>query len=239
MTDGAIVVTGGSGEIGSAICARAAADGYAVINLDVAAPRDGGIGRWCKVDLADVAATRDALTGIVAAAPVLRLVNCAGMVRPALLDDTDVAAFDAVMALNVRAAMLCAQAVVPGMRRAGFGRIVAISSRASLGKELRTAYAASKAALHGMTRTWALELAKDGITANAVAPGSIETSLFRRANPPDDPRTQAILAAIPVGRIGTPIDVANAVSFFLDRRSGFVTGQTMYVCGGLTVGLSR
>jgi NAD(P)-dependent dehydrogenase (short-subunit alcohol dehydrogenase family) len=63
--------------------------------------------------------------------------------------------------------------------------------------------------------------------------------LFRHGNPPDDPRTQAILSSIPVGRIGTPDDVANAVSFFLDRRSGFVTGQTLYVCGGLTVGLSR
>jgi NAD(P)-dependent dehydrogenase (short-subunit alcohol dehydrogenase family) len=161
------------------------------------------------------------------------------MVRPALLDDTTVEDFDAVIALNLRSAMLCVQGVLPGMRHARFGRIVSISSRASLGKELRTAYSASKAALHGMTRTWALELAKDGITVNAVAPGSIDTELFRRANPPDDPRTPAIIAAIPVGRIGTPDDIANAVAFFLDRRSGFVTGQVMFVCGGLTVGLSR
>lgn len=237
--DGAMIVTGGSGEIGTAICARAAADGYDVVNLDLAPPRAGGVGSWRKVDLADPSATQAVLAEIVATTPVLRLVNCAGMIRPASLDDTTIADFDAVMALNLRSAMVCAQAVTPGMRRAGFGRIVSISSRASLGKELRTAYAASKAALHGMTRTWALELAKHGITVNAIAPGSIETELFRRGNPPEDPRTQAFLSAIPVGRIGTPDDVANAVAFFLDRRSGFVTGQTLYVCGGLTVGLAR
>jgi NAD(P)-dependent dehydrogenase (short-subunit alcohol dehydrogenase family) len=239
VSDGAVIVTGGSGEIGSAICARAAADGFDVVNLDIAPPAPGTSGRWAQVDLADVSMTREVVRREAAAAPVLRLVHCAGMVRPATLDATTAEDFDAAIALNLRSAMLCTQAVVPGMRRAKFGRIVSISSRASLGKELRTAYSASKAALHGMTRTWALELARDGITVNAVAPGSIETKLFRRANPPDDPRTAAIIAAIPVGRIGTPADVAQAVSFFLDRRSGFVTGQVMYVCGGLTVGLSR
>ncbi len=238
MTDGAIIVTGGSGEIGSAIRARSAADGYDVINLDLAPPVAGTAGRWVQVDLTDAAQTTEVLRRLAGEAPVSRLVHCAGMVRPATLDATSVADFDAVMALNVRGAILCTQAVVPGMRRAGFGRVVSISSRASLGKQLRTAYSASKAALHGMTRTWALELAKDGITVNAVAPGSIETKLFRDVNPPDDPRTAAILSAIPVGRIGTPADIAQAVSFFLDRRSGFVTGQVMYVCGGLTVGLS-
>ena len=239
MTDGAILVTGGSGEIGSAICARSAADGYDVINLDLAPPAGAAAARWVQADLADVVATRGVLQREAAGAPILRLVHCAGMVRPATLDTTTAEDFDAVIALNLRSAMLCTQALVPGMRRAGFGRIVSISSRASLGKELRTAYSASKAALHGMTRTWALELAKDGITVNAVAPGSIETKLFRKANPPEDPRTAAIISAIPVGRIGTPADIAQAVSFFLDRRSGFVTGQVMYVCGGLTVGLSR
>lgn len=239
MSDGAILVTGGSGEIGSAICARSVADGYDVINLDLAPPGAGAAGRWVQVDLTDVAATTEVLRAQAASASILRLVHCAGIVRPATLDATTAVDFDAVIALNLRSAVLCTQAVVPGMRRAGFGRIVSISSRASLGKELRTAYSASKAALHGMTRTWALELAKDGITVNAVAPGSVETRLFRKANPPDDPRTAAIISAIPVGRIGTPDDIAQAVSFFLDRRSGFVTGQVMYVCGGLTVGLSR
>src|SRR3546814_15507348 len=86
------------------------------------------------------------------------------------------------MNLNVRPAIRITQALLPGMRKAGQGRIVAISSRAALGKELRTSYAASKSALHGLMKTWALELARDGITANAIGPGSIETPLWPAAN---------------------------------------------------------
>ena len=87
-----------------------------------------------------------------------------------------------------------------------------------------------------MAKTWALELGVHGITANAVGPGPIRTELFERANPPGAPRTQAIIDAVPVRRVGEPQDVAHAVSYLLDARSGFVTGQVLYVCGGMTVG---
>ena len=143
------------------------------------------------------------------------------------------------MSLNSRTALQCVQAVLPAMRKRRYGRIVSITSRAVLGKELRTAYSASKGALAAMTRTWALELASEGITVNSVAPGPILTEAFTRNNPPDSERTRAIIDGVPVGRLGTAEDVANAVSFFLDENSGFVTGQTLYVCGGLTVGLSK
>jgi NAD(P)-dependent dehydrogenase (short-subunit alcohol dehydrogenase family) len=86
-----------------------------------------------------------------------------------------------------------------------------------------------------MTRVWALELAGNGISVNAIAPGPVRTELFERANPPDDPRTRQIVDAIPVGRLGEPEDVANGVGFFFDERSGFVTGQVLYVCGGVTL----
>lgn len=112
-----------------------------------------------------------------------------------------------------------------------------MSSRAALGKELRSAYAATKAALLGLTRVWTLELGRHGITVNAIGPGPISTELFDRANPPDSPRTKAIVDAVPVRRVGKPDDVANAVSFFLQDQSGFVTGQTLYVCGGMSVGV--
>ncbi len=124
------------------------------------------------------------------------------------------------------------------MRDAGFGRIINMSSRAALGKELRTAYAATKAGLIGMTRVWALEFGGLGITVNAIGPGPIRTELFDRANPHNHPRTRAIIDAVPVKRIGTPEDVAQAASYLLDARSGFVTGQVLYVCGGMTVGVA-
>lgn len=184
----------------------------------------------------DEAATATALASALADGPITRLVNNVGMVRPATLDETTAEDFAAVMRLNLGAAIQCAQALLAGMRAARFGRIVNVSSRAAYGKELRTAYAASKAGLLGATRTWALELGRDGITVNAIAPGPIATELFMAANPPDSPRTRAIVEGVPVGRVGTPEDVAQAISFFLGEAAGFITGQTLAVCGGVTVG---
>jgi 3-oxoacyl-[acyl-carrier protein] reductase len=157
-------------------------------------------------------------------------------VFPASLEDQTLAQVDAAFSLNLRCAIQCTQALLPGMKEARFGRIVNMASRAALGKELRTAYAATKAGLIGVTRVWALELGAHGITVNALGPGPIATELFERANPAGAPRTQAIIESVPVRRIGTPEDVAHAAGFFLDERSGFITGQVLYVCGGLTVG---
>jgi 3-oxoacyl-[acyl-carrier protein] reductase len=148
------------------------------------------------------------------------------------------AEFDLAVSLNLRCAFQCMQALLPGMQAAQFGRIVNMSSRAALGKDLRTAYAATKAGLIGMTRVWALELGQWGITANAIGPGPIRTELFDKANPPGAERTQKIIQSVPVKRVGTPDDVAHAVAYMLDERSGFVTGQALYVCGGMTVGVA-
>jgi NAD(P)-dependent dehydrogenase (short-subunit alcohol dehydrogenase family) len=111
-----------------------------------------------------------------------------------------------------------------------------MASRAALGKELRTAYSASKAGLIGLTRVWALELGPEGVTVNAIGPGPIATELFAQAN--DAERTKRIIDAIPVRRMGTPADIAHTAAYLLDEQAGFVTGQTIYVCGGLTVGVS-
>jgi len=86
-----------------------------------------------------------------------------------------------------------------------------------------------------MARVWTLELAGDGITCNAIGPGPIETKLWAAVNPADDPRTQDLVDSVPVGRLGKPADIANGVAFFMDERSGFVSGQILFVCGGLTV----
>lgn len=233
-----VLVTGGSQGIGRAIAERAGRDGYAVTIFDRVAPADPGLGEYVAVDLSDEKATAAALASALARGPITRLVNNVGMVRPALLEDTKLDDFDAVIRLNVRVALQCTQALLPGMRSARFGRIVSIGSRAALGKELRTAYSASKAALVGLTRSWALELAPSGITTNLIAPGPIETELWAKANPADSPRTKAIIAGLPMRRLGTPADIANAAAFFLNAENGFVTGQTLYVCGGASVGVA-
>ena len=231
------LVTGASRGIGRAIAARMLEEGWAVVNLDIAPPEtDSALGdRWVEVDLADIEATSRALDGVLAETEVSALVNNAAIGRMSALEETRVEDFDASVAINMRAPMLCTQAVVPGMKARKFGRIVNIASRAHLGKTLRTSYAGTKGALVSMTRVWALELASSGITVNAIAPGPVRTELFERANPPDNPRTRQIVEAIPVGRLGEPEDIAQAVAFFADERSAFVTGQVLYVCGGVTL----
>lgn len=235
-----VLVTGGSGGIGRAIIQRCLADGFQVINLDKVLPETVFNGETVHpIDLTDAKATQALLQKIISEVEVLRVVNNAGFICPAALEDVTLADFDAVVALNLRAPILIVQSLLPMMRKARFGRVVNIASRAALGKEDRTAYSASKAGLLGMTRTWALEMAADGITVNAIGPGPIATSLFTSGNPPNAPKTKRIIESIPVKRMGTPEDVAHAVASLLDDRSGFITGQVLYVCGGMTVGLAH
>ena len=230
------LVTGGARNIGASIARRLTADGFDVVVLDRVEPDHDSLVEFIEVDLSDVAVLSAALDDLVRRRAITRLVNNAGIVAPASVEETDPASIDAVAAVNVKAPLICLQKVLPAMKAAGIGRVVNISSRVALGKEKRTAYAASKAGMHGMTKTWALELGRHGITVNAVGPGPIRTSLFDEVNPPDDPRTAAIIAKVPVERLGTPDDIADAISFFASDRSGFVTGQVLYVCGGMTIG---
>jgi NAD(P)-dependent dehydrogenase (short-subunit alcohol dehydrogenase family) len=235
-----VLVTGASRGIGRAIAERLITDGMHVINFDKEAPaKIAEHESFVKVDVSDEKVLRNALTEVTSKFVITRLVNNAGIVRPATIEKTKIADLQAVISVNVAAAIICVQAVLPAMKAAHFGRIVNIASRAALGKEERISYATSKAGLLGLTRTLALELATDGVTVNSIGPGPIATELFKSANPPNAAATQRILDSVPLGRIGQPEEVAHIAASLLDQRAGFTTGQTVYVCGGMTVGLSQ
>jgi 3-oxoacyl-[acyl-carrier protein] reductase len=155
--------------------------------------------------------------------------------RPALLADVTVEDLEALSALHLSAPLVLVQAALPEMRRRGFGRIVLVSSRAALGLATRTAYSATKSGMFGLARTWALELGRDDITANVVAPGPVVTDMFHEVIPREQAALEAAAAKILVGRLGLPDDVARAVLFFASPDNGFVTGQSLYVCGGTSV----
>ena len=226
-----VLITGGMSGIGAATAEACRIVGWEPVIID---RLPGGI----QADLSSPESTAEALKQALSGGAITRLVNNVGIVVPATAEAQTLDELALAWSLNLRTAMQCMQALLPGMKAAGFGRIVNMSSRAALGKELRSAYAATKAGLMGLARVWALELGSFGITANAVAPGPIRTELFDKANPPGAPRTQAIIDAVPVKRVGTPEDIAHAASYLLDARSGFVTGQVLYVCGGMTVGVA-
>jgi len=232
-TSDSVIVSGASRGIGQAIAQRLVQDGWQVFNLDIMAPADASTTTWIETDLADSASIKAAVAEVAGHGPISGLVNNAGIPgdNDLLVSTTD-EDLDRVFAINTRAPAILAREVAPSMKTQRFGRIVNISSRALLGKAYRTSYSGTKGAIASMTRVWAIELAEDGITCNAVAPGPVRTELFEKANPPGMPRTQQIIDAIPVGRIGEGDDIAHAVSFFMDRRSDFITGQVLYACGG-------
>ena len=229
------VVTGGSAGIGLAIVRELLIQKYQVISLDLKPNPQKGV-KHLAVDLTDPAATAWAAAEIAKKHQVTTLIHNAGTIRPALLPEVKVEDLNALVNLHLSAAVILLQACLPAMKAAGFGRVVLVSSRAVLGLPTRTSYSATKAGMLGMARTWALELAPQGITVNVVAPGPIETDNFHSIVPRGSPQVDKVTQSIPVKRLGQAGDVARAVLFFADRQNGFVTGQVLYVCGGTSVG---
>ncbi|AXK89180.1 3-oxoacyl-[acyl-carrier protein] reductase [Nocardia farcinica] len=241
------VVTGAARGIGAGVARRLAADGMAVavIDLDQVACKPvveqiqaaGGTAIAVGADVADEAAVAAAVERVAAelGAPTV-LVNNAGVIRDNLLFRMTTDDWDTVMNVHLRGSFLMTRAVQKYMTEAKFGRIVNLSSTSALGNRGQANYAAAKAGLQGFTKTLALELGKFGITANAIAPGFIETEMTaataERIGVPFEDFKAAAAKEIPVARTGVPEDIAHAVSFFVSEGAGFVSGQVLYVAGG-------
>ena len=224
------LVTGGSAGIGLAVVRALLERGDEVVTLDLKPSPEKRV-HHIAVDLTDIAATRKATSQL---GNVTTFIHNAGVIRPAPLPEVKTEDLEALVNLHLSSAIVLMQAVLPSMKAAGYGRVVLVSSRAVLGLPTRTAYSATKAGMLGMARTWALELAPQGVTVNVVAPGPIETDNFYSVVPRG--QGERVAQSIPVKRLGQPADVARAVLFFADRQNGFVTGQVLYVCGGTSVG---
>jgi 3-oxoacyl-[acyl-carrier protein] reductase len=194
-------------------------------------------GVFIESDLSDPKAVQETAREILKNhGAVDHLVNNVGLSRPALIESVTLEDFDAVINLNLKPALLLTQAFLPDMRKARYGRIINITSLVILGMTHRTAYSAAKAALTSFTRSWALELAQEGITVNAVAPGPTETKLFRDNSPPGSESERRFLAKVPMGRFAVPEEIAHAIDFFMQEKSSIITGQTLFVDGGASIG---
>ena len=241
------IVTGAARGIGAAIAQRLAQDGFAVavVDLDESATATtvqaieaaGGRALGVGADVGDADQVQAAVERVVAKlGPPVVLVNNAGVTRDNLLFKMTDADWDLVMHVHLRGSFLMTRAVQQHMVQAGWGRVVNLSSTSALGNRGQANYATAKAGLQGFTKTLAIELGKFGVTANAIAPGFIQTEMTQataeRIGRNWEEYVAERAAAIPVQRAGTPADIAHTVSFLVSEEAGFVSGQVVYVAGG-------
>ena len=226
-----VLITGASKGIGRAVADRVAAAGDLPVGLARTRPDDFP-GKFYQVDFTDRQAVADVLQHVVADGRIGAVVNNVGLARFGRIGSIDLDDLFVTYDMNMRTAVQVVQAVLPGMLEAGWGRIVNVSSLTTLGVEERTPYAASKAALETSTRIWARELAQTGITVNAVAPGPVETEMYRERSPIGSERERRLLEAIPLRRLGTPREIAHAICGLLDDDAGYITGQIIRADGG-------
>ena len=243
------IVTGGARGIGAATSKRLAADGFAVgvLDLDEAGAKAtaaeiveaGGKAVGLAADVADEAAVAAAVDAVASElGPPVVLINNAGVTRDNLLFKMEVADWDTVLNVHLRGAFLMSRAAQKHMIDQKFGRIVNLSSTSALGNRGQVNYSAAKAGLQGFTKTLAIELGKFGVTANAIAPGFIQTEMTKataeRIGIPFEDFIEGAAKSIPVQRVGQPEDIANLVSYLVSDGAGFISGQVIYAAGGPT-----
>jgi 2-hydroxycyclohexanecarboxyl-CoA dehydrogenase len=235
------LVTGGSRGIGRAIAEALARDGCAVAVGDVREAEPVGEGGVAvPLDVTDTGSVARAVEDVAAAlGPIDVLVNNAGWdeFRPFL--ETGEEFWDRVIEINFKGCLRTTRAVVPGMVERGSGRVVNIASDAGrVGSSLEAVYSGAKGGVIAFTKTLAREVARRGLTANAVCPGPTQTPLLEEMTGADEQGAKAIEAmkrAVPMKRLGTPQEVAAAVAFLCSAEASFITGQTLSVSGGLTM----
>ena len=238
------VVMGGAGGIGAATCRALGRAGHQVVVVDFDGERATQVALDLRRDEIDAHAEQcDTTSGEAVEALRERierehglvdgLVNMAGLARNDLLVKVKDADFNLTITTHLNSTLNGLRAFLPGMRRRGYGRVVNMSSTAARGSFGGAAYASAKAAIEGLTRSAAMEMASSGVTVNCVAPGLINTGIFLTT--PKDYQAKGI-AATPMGRAGEPAEVAGCIRFLLSDDASFVTGQTLYICGGMSIG---
>ncbi len=234
-----VLITGATKGIGLATSKRLQSHGYQIIGIAREKPTGDFPGALFLCDLSDKEKTANTIHKIRNDHHIDAIVHNVGIAHPQALGAINLDLLDEVYDLNVRTAVQITQGFIDKMKEKTWGRIINISSRAILGMIDRTSYVAAKSALIGCTRVWALELAAFGITVNAIAPGPIETELFRKNHKAGSREEKAALASIPMGRIGQPQEIAATIEFLLSEDAGFITGQTIFVDGGGSLPSSR
>ena len=229
-----VLVTGANRGIGLATCKILSKKKYKIIGVARSKIKNFP-GKFIECDLSNQNSINDLIKKIKKY-NINCLVNNAGTSFGQSIDDLDLDTFDKSINLNLRPAVQLSLELVKNMKKKKFGRIVSISSRAALGRELRTSYSVAKSGLYGFTRTWAIELAKFNITVNLVSPGPIMTELHKRNNSQNKSYQKKYLNQNPMRRYGDPSEVAAAICFFISDEASFITGQSLYVCGGMSVG---